>query len=200
MVKIFKSFLLMLGYMLSVIVGWFLIACICYMSIRFLKTEHYQSQFFQDTVTPNQKFQVVILDDKHEPTPVYLNKFNNQPLVTSVNDFPRGEDFMRKEGEVYLYHNEGALWNTESRYKIVNNQIQPVSFVFMTFFEAFEALFLSFIGYALVKYLALRFWYRKSQDKVRDLNQTTFKRFKGFLIFITLMVGFYSVIFFITKF
>ena len=112
--------------------------------------------------------------------------------------------FLKQDGDTLIYHNEGALWNTESTYKILDSQnqpkIQPISFVFMTFFEAFETLVLSFIIYPIAKYSFLRIWYRHSTKKIRELNQTALSQLKGLLMFIAIVVGFYAVVSFLNHF
>lgn len=183
-----KGFFQMIAYMFMVFMSWLFILVFIYQMIVFFKTERYQTHDI-----PNEKFQVLTLTADKQFLPVYFRELTNQTLVTSIDKNERlGEDYLRQEGDTFIYHNEGALWNTESKYKVVNNQVQPISFVFMTFIEAFEALILSFIFYAMAKYVWLRFWYRKKQDKISELNQASIKRSKGFMIFIGIVIAFYG--------
>lgn len=49
------------------------------------------------------------------------------------------------------------MWNTESKYKIINQQVQPISFRLFTFVEVFEALIFSLFFYYFLKYLLRKF-------------------------------------------
>lgn len=150
---------------------------------------------YQHNDTPDNKFQVMVINSSGEHQAVYFHQLEQQKVVNFVDkNQSYGEDFLIKENDILTYHNEGALWYTKSRYKIVNQQIQPVSFLFFTFFEPFLALFLSFIAYAVAKYAFLRFWYRHSSEKICQLNQKFKNTVKGFLLFVGLVVGFYMIV------
>lgn len=152
--------------MLTAFVIWVMIMNLALSTVIFLKTENYQA-----TETPNSKFQIMVYKPINQPQAIYLKDFQNQILVNPIKNIEwYGEDFLRKENDVLTYHNEGALWNTESKYKIVNQKIQPISFRLFTFFEVFEALILSLIFYTLSKIVFLRFCYLPLKIKLAQLK------------------------------
>lgn len=184
----FKIFIKKTLITLFAFASWVGIFLLIWNMIIFFNTVHYQPN-----ATPDSKFKVVIINTNGEHQAVYFHKLEQQKVVDFVNQNQSyGEDFLIKDNDILTYHNEGALWYTKSRYKIVNQQIQPVSFLLFTFFEPFVALFLSIIGYTVAKYVFLRFWYRHSSEKISQLNQKFKNTVKGFLIFIGLVVGFYG--------
>lgn len=139
--------------LLMAFIAWVAIMTVTLNSILYFKTEHYHG-----TEKPNAQFQIVVSQPNNEPQAIYLKDFQNQVLVNPTKDIDwDGEDFLKKDNDTLTYHNEGAMWNTESKYKIVNQQIQPISFRLFTFVEAFGALILSLVFYDLLKYLIRKF-------------------------------------------
>lgn len=141
---------------LRIIVGfcvWLAMMFVSLQAITFFKTEHYQAN-----ETPNPQFEIVVFQPTNQPQAIHLKDFQNQVLVTPNQDIDwYGEDFLRKDDDILTYHNEGAMWNIESKYKIVNQQVQPISFRLFTFIEAFEALLTSLVFYRLLNYVLRKF-------------------------------------------
>lgn len=133
--------------LLVAFISWLVIMILTQKAIIFFKTEYYQG-----TEKPNSQFQIVVSQPNNEPQAIYLKDFQNQVLVNPSKDIDwYGEDFLQQENDILTYHNEGAMWNTESKYKIVNQQVQPISFRLFTFVEVFKALIFSLFFYYFFK-------------------------------------------------
>ncbi len=132
--------------------------------VLFVFSFHLTIWFSTDNYQPNDKvderFQVLLIDEKSTEHAEYWRTAKNKAnaWVRQGNESCRSEDclFAMKDGSL-TFHNEGALWYSESRYLIKNNTITPISFAFVTFWNSFIAFVLAFVLLALGKY-GVRRW------------------------------------------
>ncbi len=136
---------------------WVVLFFLSFQLIILFSTQHYQPN---DTV--DKRFQIVVIDEKGRERAEYWQtaKTKTNAWVRHGKKSCRSEDclYAMKDGSL-TFHNEGALWYSESRYLIKDNKINPISFQFITFFHSTMAFILSFVFFKLGKYLIKR--YRK---------------------------------------
>lgn len=87
-----------------------------------------------------------------------------------------------------IYHDEGALWYTESRYRIDGNRLEPLSFVLFTFGDVFLGMMASLVVMGLGKYGFARWRYRRSPEQAAEYHRALWRRMKRVLLWLGLFV------------
>lgn len=174
---------------------WICLVIVIFMGLVWLNTENYQPND-----TPHPQFKVAIIDEENRIYAIDLAKLRNETLATVSDSRNCMDDCFRQENGNFVYHLDSPMKTTDSEYKIIDGKVVPVSYSYFTILEGLEAFFLGFVGYAVVKYGLLRLWYRHSTEKTRELNQTALSQLKGLLMFIAIVVGFFTVLSFLNHF
>lgn len=176
---------------ISNIALWVCLVVAIFLGLVWLNTENYQPNDI-----PNSQFRVGVVNENNQTYSIELNKLGNETLATTPAESCRKNCLLQKNGN-FIYHVDSPMKSTDSAYKIVNGKVLPISFGYFSINEGFEAFFLAFFGYAVVKYAWLRLWYRRLPDKVCELNQAYLQTLKRCLMFIAIVIGAYMVIYFL---
>lgn len=163
---------------------WFAIMTGLFIGFIALNKESYQPN-----ATPNPKFEVVIVSADNRNLVIPWQDLNHQILATEPDETCVEDCLILKDGN-FIFHNEGAMWTSESEYKIINGKAQPISYSFYSINEGLSAFIYAFAVYALLKYAFLRVWYRHSAEKVHELNQANLNGLKNWGLFMMLVLGF----------
>ncbi|MBS9777314.1 MAG: hypothetical protein KGV50_00995 [Gammaproteobacteria bacterium] len=152
------------------------------------------TKYYEKTDIPDEKFRVLAIDENGNDRPVNWETAQSYPIsmIKHKQTSTDSEDFLGvRNDRVLSYHNEGALWYSQSKYRIQNNKIVPISFRFITFIHFFIALILTICAFAIGKYMVTRWSLRKYPDKLQDYNQRVLKSLKKYTITIGLLVILY---------
>lgn len=143
---------------------WLVLAGLIAHRIATLEMEHYQP-----TDMPNERFDIAVIDDY----PRNLQEVNGgdfTPKTTPDSDYT--EDYLRVNNDgTFTYHNEGALWNSQSTYRIENNQIIPISYRFFSIGHVFYGMIGATLMIKLGNYVVRRFLYRHDKDGLKRYHQ-----------------------------
>lgn len=135
-----------------------------------------EMEYYQPSDMPNERFDIAVIDDY----PRNLQEFNSgefTPQTTPSSDYMEDYLLINDDGTL-TYHNEGALWNSQSTYRIDNGKIIPISFRLFTFGHAFLGMIGATVSILLGNYMVRRFLYRRDKEKVRQYHQKIFHEIK----------------------
>ncbi|MDO4249923.1 MAG: hypothetical protein Q4C68_00255 [Moraxella sp.] len=166
---------------------WLLLTGVIAHGIATLQTEHYQSG---DTV--NERFNVVVIDSYPKNLPE-LKKGDFRLQTTPDTDCMESCLRVNADG-TFTYHNEGALWNSQSTYRIEDGNVMPVSFRFFTVVHIFYGMALATLGILFGNYVVRRFLYRHDKDKLQAYHQKIWHDLKWTVIVLGAMLVCYGVL------
>lgn len=170
---------------------WFGLTVVLAQTFKMFNTTHYQSGD-----VPDKHFRVAVMTQngsyvgmKWDEAQAIPQQWQRQPEKPCQQ-----EDclFQADDGSL-IFHNEGALWYSESRYRIVGNRLEPVSHVVFNVGDVFLAGIVAFIVLKLGKYGFYRWRYRRAPEQLaeyhRILWQTIKRRLFWLMAFILLCWG-----------
>lgn len=145
--------LLKIVEMISCFVIWLILLLGFTQASIFLSKEVYQPED-----VPHERFEVVVSNDD---VSIQAEKWNIAKVkphkwVKTAKKCVSEDCLLAMNDGSLVYHNEGALWYSESKYRIEGNKIIPVSFVMFTFIHALLAMFLAFIVLVMGRYMFKR--------------------------------------------
>lgn len=162
----------------GLLVLWFLCFLVCIRAILWWNTEYYQIDVVDVNNLPNPRFQVVIEQIEQEdgvrvvPFAQAQSLQPHQKWSQTPSDADCVESCLRlKNGRDWVFYDEGALWSSESTYRIENNRLIPISFLFYSFVDAFLAFFGAFGLLGVVKYIWQRWRLRDNPTELRLYHQ-----------------------------
>lgn len=143
---------------------WLVLAGLIAHGIATLEMEHYQP-----TDMPNERFNIAVIDNY----PRNLQEFNRGHFrLQTIPDSNCIEDCLRTNQDGSLtYYNEGAMWNSQSTYRIENNQITPISYRFFSIGHVFYGMIGATLMIKLGNYVVRRFLYRHDKDGLKRYHQ-----------------------------
>lgn len=143
---------------------WLILTGLMAHSIATLQMEHYQPDDM-----PNERFSIAVVDDY----PRNLQEFNGgdfTPQTTPSSEYT--EDYLRiNDDGTFTFHNEGALWNSQSTYRIENGTVIPISYRFFSVGHAFYGMIGASLAILLGNYVVRRFLYRHNKGKLQAYHQ-----------------------------
>ncbi|SSY70638.1 hypothetical protein [Alysiella crassa] len=167
---------------------WFGLTVVLAQTFKMLNTTHYQSGD-----TPDKPFRVAILAADGSRYAVPFQEAQTMPEVWNRQpEKPcQQEDclFQADDGSL-IFHNEGALWYSESRYRIVGNRLEPVSHVVFNVGDVFFAGIGAFILLKLGKYGFYRWRYRRAPEQLAAYHRAVWASVKRWLIWVAVLVLF----------
>lgn len=166
---------------------WLLLTGVIAHGIATLQTEHYQSG---DTV--NDRFKVAVIDSyPRNLSEIHSGDFQLQ--TTPDTDCMEECLYANSDGTL-TYHNEGALWNSQSTYHIESGNVMPVSFRFFTVVHIFYGMIGATLGILFGNYVVRRFLYRHDKDKLHAYHQKIWHDIKWTAIVLGAMLVCYGVL------
>lgn len=154
--------------------------------ILWLNTEHYAP-----SDTPNPHFRVLIISEQGE----YPTQWQDAQQANWVRDgvtHCHTEDCLIAQPDGSLkYHNEGALWFSESRYRIIDNKIVPISFVFYTIIDMMMQMIGATILYKIGKYGLMRWRLHGAPDELKLYHQVILFKLKIWAASVAVLVALY---------
>lgn len=188
-VQFFKQLLITICAFFS----WWGLTFVFIALLNWTNTEHYKP----DDV-PNERFRVQIFDEKGIQHAKSWAEIKHQPHLwaTEVMQSPyESEDFLIKKNDGSLmYHDEGALWNTQSHYRIEGKKLIPISFLFFNMGTVLFAIVMASATYSIFKYAIKRWLYRHSREQTQAYNQAVYIRLKNSLVWFGMLISCYIVI------
>ena len=144
------KFFIALVISLAKTLSWFLLTGVIAHGIAHLETEHYQPND-----TPNSKFRVAVIDYARSPDEIRQGNFRLQ--TTPDKHCPEDCLHANRDGTL-TYHNEGAMWNSQSTHRIEGNRVIPLSFCFFWVGHVFYGILGATMVMLLSKYLFGNFY------------------------------------------